>query len=514
MVIDRAIVATDGNPLYYEFWPLVAKGWKNFKIEPTLALIGDIKLNYSCGTIVTLPTMPDIPSGFIAQVIRFIIPCLFPDEISITADIDMLPLSRNYFSTQIDKYGDDDILVFSADAYKTELRYPMCYIAAKGKHFQEIIGLPNTDLVSIQSFIKNLYALNLNWDTDELFFSKKLHESTLFNKTFFLKRGWNPYARNRIDRADWKFTRINLFRDKYIDAHCLRPLHDHMQQLGPLIEYIDHETDGKKYFNYLLKKPVHSLIAYFKFLRQNLTGKDIYDILEAKSLNSAKNNIISFSLFGDSPRYTDQLSSVVDSYNELLPDWKCRIYIAKDVQEKYIDLLIDKGCEIITMNSIGVDARYTMWRFLALSDEKADAVIIRDLDSHASEREKKMLQEWLNSEKKFHIIRDHVNHSSKILAGTWGAKKNNLDIIKKSKQMLLENYYGIDQVFLERHIYPLIKNNMMVHDIFLRFNDEKPIIIPLSPEDNCIGEITTDISLKNRDKAHSMRVAQKYFELK
>jgi hypothetical protein len=514
LVIDRAIVSTDNNPLYYEFWPLVAKGWKNLKIEPTLALIGDVKLNYSCGTIVTLPTIPDISSGFIAQVIRFIIPCLFPDEISIIADIDMLPLSRNYFSTNINRYADDDILVFSADAYKTEVRYPMCYIVAKGKYFQEIIGLKNTDLASIQSFIKDLYALNLNWDTDELFFAKKLHESALFNKVIFLKRGgWNPYARKRIDRSSWQYSRVNLFFDKYIDAHCLRPLHDHMQQLSSLIEYIDHDTDGKKYFNYLLKKPVKNLIAHFKLLKQNLLGKDLYDILEVKSLDTTKKNIISFSLFGDTQRYTDHLGSVIDSYNQLLPDWKCRVYVAKDVQKKHIDLLIDKGCEIVIMNGIGVDCTYTIWRFLAIGDKKADAVIIRDLDSHASEREKRMLDEWLSSEKQFHIIRDHVNHNSRILAGTWGAKKNNIDIIKKSKNMLLENYYGVDQVFLESLIYPLIKNNMMVHDIFLRFNDEKPIIIPLSPKENYIGEISTDINLKNRDKEDAIKSAQKYFEL-
>lgn len=514
MVINRAIVSTDHNPIYYEFWPLVAKSWKNFNIEPTLALIGDIKLNYSCGTIVTLPAMPDIPSGFIAQVIRFIIPCLFPDEVSVIADIDMLPLSRNYFSTNVTKYADDSILVFSADAYKTEIRYPMCYIAAKGKYFQEIIGLKNTDLPSIQSFIKDLYALNLNWDTDELFFAKKLHESTLFSKVIFLKRGWTPYASKRIDRSSWQYSKLNLFFDKYIDAHCLRPLHEHMQQLGSLIEYIDHGTDGKKYFNYLLKKPVKSLITYFKLLKQNLSGNSLYSILEVKSLDPTKKNIVSFSLFGDAQRYTSQLSSVIDSYNQLLPDWKCRVYVAKDVQKKHIDLLINKGCEIVIMNSVGVNSKYTMWRFLAIEDKRADAVITRDLDSHASEREKRMLDEWLSSEKKFHIIRDHLNHNSRILAGTWGVKKNNVDIIKKSKKVLLENYYGVDQVFLENFIYPLIKNDMLVHDIFLRFNDEKPIIIPLSSKENYIGEISTDIKLKNRDREDAIRTAQKCFELK
>jgi hypothetical protein len=496
LVINRAIVSTDDNPLYYEFWPLVAKGWQNINIEPTVVIIGDIDLNYVHGTIIKMPVIEGIPSGFIAQVVRFIIPCLYPDQVSITADIDMVPLSRNYFSKNITQYDDDKIIVFSADAYK-ELRYPMCYIAAKGKYFQEIIGLKNTDGETITAFIKELFALNQNWDTDELFFAKKLHESAHLKNTVFLNRGWNPNAKNRIDRVNWQYLKIGFYFDKYIDAHCPRPLHENNKQLKHIVEYVNHGSDGKAYFYYSQKKPVRKLINYLKLFKQNYIDDDLFSISTIQSADSTKTKIISFTLYGNDPRYVENLEIVIQSYQTVLPVWKCRIYAAKDVDKQYIDLLISKGCEVIIMNKTGIDSRYTIWRFLAIEDKTADAVIVRDLDSVATNREKLMIEQWLKSEKTFHIIRDHISHNVLIMAGMWGIKKNSINIKAEARKSLITNNYGIDQVFLVENIYPKIKDSVMVHDSFPRFPHENPIMIPFDDDEGFIGEIVTDILPKN-----------------
>jgi len=456
--------------------------------EPTVAVIGDLNLNHSCGTIVKTPLIDGISSGFIAQVIRFIIPCLFPEEVSIIGDIDMIPLKKDYFTKNIENYDNDSILIFSSDAYPTELRYPMCYIAAKGKYFQEIIGLKNTDPVTVESFIRDLYALDKKWHTDELFFAEQLHRSPLLKKTIFLNRGWNPMAKNRIDRSSWKYSKPGLFFNKYIDVHCLRPMDLHLKQLKNIIEYVDHGSEGRKYFNYLLKKPVRQLVNYLKLLKQNYIDKDMYSISETKNLNQSTNKIIAFSLFGNDPRYTANIEQVIHCYNQLFCDWKCRIYAAKDVDAKYIELLTALGCEIIIMEKTGIDARYTNWRFLAI-EEGAEAVIIRDLDSLPTKREKIMIGQWLASDKKFHIIRDHVNHNSFVMAGMWGIKKNDIDIKKETKKHLMTNNYGIDQIFLGKVIYPLIKNDVMVHDSFPRFPDEIPIVIPFDEDEGFIGEV-------------------------
>ena len=53
----------------------------------------------------------------------------------------------------------------------------------------------------------------------------------------------------------------------------------------------------------------------------------------------------------------------------------------------------------------------------------------------------------------------------------------------------MTNNYGVDQLFLQNTIYPLFKNDVMVHDSFPRFPDEDPIIIPFTPGEGFIGEV-------------------------
>jgi len=505
MIIDRAIVATDNNDLYYEFWPLVAKAWRNIGIEPTAAAIGGVNLNYSFGTVIKMPLIEGIPSSFIAQVIRFIIPCFFSEEVSVTGDMDMIPLKKDYFQKNIAGYSNDAIIIFSSDAYRHELRYPMCYIAAKGKYFQEIIGLENLRLETITNFIRDLFALNKNWDTDELFFAEQLSNSVLLKRTIFLTRGgWKPFAKNRIDRVRWQYTFMGLTTNSYIDAHCLRPLHDNLNNLRGIINYVDQGSDGRKYFKNSLKKHINWAYNVLKMFRQNHFPRDLYDVAEEKLSEKRTKKVISFSLYGNSPRYFANLNDVIHSYKNFFPGWELRLYIAKDIAPSIIQNLLELGCGLIIMNSSGIHSAYTTWRFLAMEDKNAEAVIMRDLDSIATLREKTMIDQWLSSQKKVHIIRDHVNHNARIMAGMWGLKPKllNINLKKAAGSILMTNNYGIDQVFLENIIYPLIKNSVFIHDSFPRFPEEEVVVIPLPPGESFIGEIYDPKAGRQKDNEY------------
>ena len=501
MLIERAIVSTDSNPIYYEFWPLVARGWRNFNIEPTAAVIGELNLDYAFGTVIKMPAIEDIPSDFVAQVIRFIIPCFFPEEVSITSDMDMIPLSRDYFTRQITACKNDDILIFSADAYKEELRYPMCYIAAKGKYFQQIIGLKDLEPGTIREFIRYLFSLNKKWATDELFFAEMLHKSPLLKQTVFLSRGgWNPCAKNRIDRVAWRYSKFGLMTDRYIDAHSLRPLHTNMKEISGIADYLNCGSSGKKYLLHLLKRPLKSAYDQMGRLKQNFFRKSIYAIARSQEITDCRDKIISFSLYGNSPRYSRQLVEVLASYKKLYPDWKCRVYAAKDLREETLQLITSSGSELFLMDSEGTNAAYMLWRFLAIEDRNARAFLIRDLDSMPSPREKLMVDQWLGSGKSFHIIRDHVNHGIKIMGGLWGILTNDFNIRKESRKILLGNRYGVDQAFLEQLVFPRIKDDVLIHDSFPRYPDESPVVIPIAEDEPFIGGILTDDVLMQRDR--------------
>ena len=129
-------------------------------IETVVAAIGKCELNEKDATILNFEEIEGIPSGFIAQVIRFILPAFFPEEVCITSDIDMLPLSKNYFVKEIEKYPADSILILTSDAYGVDNKFPMCYIVAKGKYFKLLIGLNDVRKETINNFIIELYNKN------------------------------------------------------------------------------------------------------------------------------------------------------------------------------------------------------------------------------------------------------------------------------------------------------------------------------------------------------------------
>ena len=65
-------------------------------------------------------------------------------------------------------------------------------------------------------------------------------------------------------------------------------------------------------------------------------------------------------------------------------------------------------------------------------DNTVDIFLSRDLDSSLSTREKSAVDEWLNSDKLFHAIRDHPSHNGVLLAGLWGVKNyQNRDLVSE-----------------------------------------------------------------------------------
>jgi len=185
--------------------------------------------------------------------------------------------------------------------------------------------------------------------------------------------------------------------------------------------------------------------------------------------------IISFSLWGDKQYYISSALRNVKLSKSFYPDWVCRFYVDEHFNKKYIDELKDLGAEVIKKTIKHRYEPYT-WRFLAAMD--ADIMISRDCDTFPTEREKIAVDEWLASDKDFHIIRDSKYHTHKIMAGMWGVRNNLLDNIGD----LLDNWNHLnmihnDQLFLSLIIYPKIIHTAFIHDEFCIFKDENSVKI-------------------------------------
>ena len=178
--------------------------------------------------------------------------------------------------------------------------------------------------------------------------------------------------------------------------------------------------------------------------------------------------IISFAVWGNNPKYLLGATKNAILADEIYPGWKTRFYVSQEVPSAWVyNLKKIRNTEVIQIPKIG-DWTFSFNRFLAMSEKDVDVMISRDADSRLSMREKKAVDEWLASDKGFHIMKDHPWHYTyPILAGMFGCKKNVIDNISQKIDLYEKiNWYHSDQEFLKQVIYPEIKNNVCIHDEF------------------------------------------------
>ncbi len=65
----------------------------------------------------------------------------------------------------------------------------------------------------------------------------------------------------------------------------------------------------------------------------------------------------------------------------------------------------------MSVNGLPSDTYGTLWRFLVANDNEVSRYIIRDADSVVNIRESVAVDEWLQSNRHFHLMRDHYDHS-------------------------------------------------------------------------------------------------------
>jgi hypothetical protein len=176
--------------------------------------------------------------------------------------------------------------------------------------------------------------------------------------------------------------------------------------------------------------------------------------------------VISFSLWGDKPKYTVGAVRNADLALEVYPGWICRYYVGKCVPLDTVNSLIEReNTEVFVMNRHG-DWTSSFWRFYAASDPEVDIMLSRDTDSRLNARERAAVDDWLSGNKLFHIMRDHPFHSIEILAGMWGVRNGIPDLKESILRYKKSDFWQIDQNFLKEEVFPAIINNVCIHDEF------------------------------------------------
>jgi hypothetical protein len=206
--------------------------------------------------------------------------------------------------------------------------------------------------------------------------------------------------------------------------------------------------------------------------------------------------VISYSLWGDNIKYLKGAGENIIGQYHFYPNWICRFYVHDSVPKDTISFLEDMGTEVVQKSGDlgkGMNKPGMFWRFEILKDPEVERFIIRDADSRLTQREKNCVMDWERSGKNFHIIRDNAMHNTKIMGGMWGATRefaktidydNLLNEFKKIEQ---KSIYGADQDFLAQFIYPLLKNDVIIHDDWDRYKENAKKIPHLRINNEYIG---------------------------
>lgn len=205
--------------------------------------------------------------------------------------------------------------------------------------------------------------------------------------------------------------------------------------------------------------------------------------------------IISYSLYGNMSRYIEPLIYNALNLSSFYNGWIIWVYHDDSVSVDTLNVLKANGVKLINISTTKFSTfGAKFWRFLPVFENDIEVVIFRDSDSVLTDREVKLVNEWIESDFDFHIIRDHQLHISPILAGMFGIKQRFFSDFSRqlteNKSLVLSNLYNSDQLFLGDVIYSKVIRNTLIHTSFFAFSNEKFVRINKSNDsNNFIGAI-------------------------
>jgi hypothetical protein len=199
------------------------------------------------------------------------------------------------------------------------------------------------------------------------------------------------------------------------------------------------------------------------------------------------NKRISFSLFGDDPKYYIGAEKNTILNKKLLPDWETIIYYHPEkTKMDPIKHLSNLGAKVIDVSNIIVGGKNSIefpffWRFLDFLEDGYS--ISRDLDSRVSDREVEYINRWLNGNCNFSIIRDHPWHAP-VPSGLFGIKNRIESFVIHFNNFISSSdlKWGSDQEILWEYI-----QNVPSEDICYCGFDKPNTYIPRDDKEFFIG---------------------------
>lgn len=249
------IVSSDLNPIYLDFIEIQKNSCQSVNLDLFICKCGCVEWKLG-DDYIEIPRIDGVPDVFVSLVSRFLIPCFFEEELFVVGDIDMLFLNKNFVKNIVSISTQNSGITFvDSNTYESVLRFASCYTVGFGKYFNLIFNLEDKSFDSFKNVIQRLYWEFEGWTGDELLMTQyALMNSENMNILHYNVRKRYGKIKGRINRDSWKYSRLFLFFNLYIDAHCVRPIGNNQQKLKHLFNYILCDLNGFEYFKFEIRR--------------------------------------------------------------------------------------------------------------------------------------------------------------------------------------------------------------------------------------------------------------------
>lgn len=242
-------IASNLSHDYAFYLPIVSAMWMRLGYRPIAYLLGTSQewKSHSFGAAALAEARArgamihfvDRVAGYrdstVAQTVRLAAgatPGLRDDDYVLTADVDMLPLSRTFFANPLQ---DHDVDVLYANAYGEEGRphWPICYIGMSHLRWKHLLGSYPSPSEAVAGWLGGNLSKDAEagaaWEFDEIFVSQKIDEMARREehpwRVRFVNRAPGGPPRDRIDRGCWEESVRPILSTPHpiVDCHAPRP---------------------------------------------------------------------------------------------------------------------------------------------------------------------------------------------------------------------------------------------------------------------------------------------------
>jgi len=255
-MIDRIVMGTNEDAMYFDFWKIQVLAHRTFfpDVMLTLAVLTNkpdsplISQIREAGVDVW-PYQPSklVPYANQAKLLRYYCASHFTNESCIVSDIDTIPMRSEYVESIGREIVPDKLLAVGKEVLingPDSGKFPAHHTSGYGSMFDKLYSCKHKTFAEcVEQYIgmnvfdhkENVMNMSFNF-SDESLNRALIHTNQVPVKDIIRAI---DFRRQWIDRSWWNIDEQFMLTGGYVEANLLRPFGQHIDQILPIIKYIE-----------------------------------------------------------------------------------------------------------------------------------------------------------------------------------------------------------------------------------------------------------------------------------